>query len=246
MKAIILGHATAEDKSLFDVRYFYRIDNDTWRPTCGLALKTLVAVHRRHDDSTIQDIGAWYQAVSNSPNVTVLGFLVERVCLDAIQRGALKVVDKRLGQSLKRYTFQGTPSVETLIADKQPHCLYVPSHFNFPNIDAAAIWLDHKEQKAHVYPIQVSVARTHQDSERCFYQSQWQNWKVEFPDEYDVSSTFLWVGMKPASNEDKWMVTRSTRSRPVVVDDRTSRRISIEEVDSTLYSYVKKRLLSWN
>ena len=245
MRAVILTQKTMLDKTLFDVRYFYR-DQYIWSTTCGLALKTLVAVHRQHDNNIIHDISAWYQAVSTSPNVTVLGFLVERICLDAIQRGALRTVDKQLDHELKRYTFQDIPPVDLLIASKSTCCLYVPLEFNFADIDAAVIWVDRVKLKAHVYPIQVTIAKTHQDSETSFYQSQWPHWKTKFPADYAVSSTFIWVDMKEPSTKDKPALTRDTRARTVVVVDvHESKHMSIETMEPILYNHVTERLQAW-
>jgi hypothetical protein len=69
MTSVVLAEKTSPEKSLFDVRYLF-LDEYTWRPICGLAMKTLIAMHRQNDNNTISNIGAWYQAVLTSPNVT--------------------------------------------------------------------------------------------------------------------------------------------------------------------------------
>jgi len=171
---------------------------------------------------------------------------VERICLDAIQRGALRTVDERLKHELKRYTFQGIPPVDLLIASKSTCCLYVPLEFNFADIDAAVIWVDRDKLKAHVYPIQVTIAKAHTDSETSFYQSQWRHWKAKFPADYDVSSTFIWIDKKEPSTEDKPALTRDTRSGTVVVvDAHETRHASIEVMEPILYKHVTERLQAW-
>jgi hypothetical protein len=70
MRSVVLAEQTRPETSLFDVRYFFP-DKNTWRPTCGLAMRTLIAMHREHDNNTISNFDAWYQVVLNSPNVTV-------------------------------------------------------------------------------------------------------------------------------------------------------------------------------
>ena len=53
-----------------------------------------MSIYRSLDDQPDYPIDTSYQAISLSPNATVLGYLVEHMYLAAIQRGALKMVDR--------------------------------------------------------------------------------------------------------------------------------------------------------
>ena len=43
--------------------------------------------------------------------------------------------------------------------------LYPPKTFNYPDVDAAILQFDKKKNTAHLYPIQVTLATKHKDSE---------------------------------------------------------------------------------
>jgi hypothetical protein len=58
--------------------------------------------------------------------------------------------------------------MKDLIVGPHTRVLYVPDAFNFAEIDTAAIWLDRNERKAHVYLIQVTISKSHKDSEAKF------------------------------------------------------------------------------
>ena len=96
---------------------------------------------------------------------------MQHVYLAAIQRGALKVVDQELDDPLERTCFDKVPPVASLIAGSNHSQLYVPSAFNFPDINAALARLGRKALKVHVYLIQVTISEIHKNSEHEFYES---------------------------------------------------------------------------
>ena len=125
------------------------------------------------------------------------------MCLAAIQRGALQIVDHCLHDPSEKTSFDDVPPVASLIAGKNKRQLYVPSAFNSSDIDAAIIHLDRKAMKAHVYLIQVTIAESHKDSEKNFYEPQWEKWMKRFQSQnYGVESTFIWVTREEPSAQD--------------------------------------------
>jgi hypothetical protein len=193
MEAILLGQAIIADKDLYDMRHFYFDNERVGHSTCGMAFQTLMDTYREHEAS-IRNIGAWYGAISNSPNRTVLEYLAVHILLNSIRRDGLGRADQELEHPLEKEIFDTVPDVERLITEGIHTCrLYVPATFGFPNIHAAIVRLDRNAKKAYVYLILVTVSRDHKSSEAGFYETQWENWKSSFPRNYETTSTFVCI-----------------------------------------------------
>jgi len=83
---------------------------------------------------------------------------------------------------------------------KQPgRVLYAPTQFNFRAVDAILVYLNdndrdkdpQKNPKATVMGIQITIASTHTDSERNFFEH-WSKLTKEL-DEYEIKAMFMWV-----------------------------------------------------
>ncbi len=125
-----------------------------------MAFETLFALYRQAKRNLSYNEHDWLTAISLSPNSTVLGSLVEHLCLSSIAHGALNDIDKSLPNRLEKDFFDGVPAVEVLISSENSCQLYIPTAFNFPDIDGAIVRLDQQERMAYVYPIQVTVEKT--------------------------------------------------------------------------------------
>jgi hypothetical protein len=87
----------------------------------------------------------------------------------------------------------------------------VPETFNYPAIDTLILHIDNTKVKAHLLPMQVTIAKTHSNSEDHFFRH-WSDW-IRMLQNYEVSCTFLWVAAKEAYSTDlrsKLSLTRST------------------------------------
>jgi len=238
MEAILQANSVmGPNRSLYDLRYFYFDDEKIGRSSCGMAFRTLLAVYRRHNDN-LDTTDAWYTAISLSPNPTVVGYLAEHMCLVAIQRGglggtALKDWDAKLGKRMesKQY-FLAVPELDHQVKTDQELRLYIPTTFNFPDIDGAIIRLDRRSKRAYVYLIQVTVAKTHKDSEKSFYKNQWPTWEDRLKKHgFKASSIFIWVDRGEPSIEP---VPKKNPRKPIVPKRRTI-HISIQSVDPHLH-----------
>jgi hypothetical protein len=222
---------------MYDLRYFF-FENDAMHSTCGMAFETLMKIRCQLDDGYSNH--HWYRAVSLSPNNTALGYLVEHMCLTAIERGALKSLDPQLGQ-LGRTYFDDAPPVAHLINGPGTCQLYVPSTFRFPDIDAAIVRLDRKAKRAHIYLIRVTIAKYHKESETNFYQRQWGKWKETFPDDYGVQSTFIWIHRgEPGAQSVQEATRRARTEEEVVMHEHESVHLGIKEVDPKLLKSIDK------
>ena len=273
MEALLLTREyVCADPAEYDLRYFYfdTSPNRLGHSTCGMAFGTLLAIYRHTKRNLSYNRYDWYAAISRSPNSTVLGYLVEHMCLSAIARGALNDIVKSLPNRLEKAFFDGTPAVEVLVRSENLCHLYIPTAFDFPDIGGAIIRLDRKERMAYIYPIQITIAKTHTNSKESFYKNQWTAWDERFSTEgYRTSSTFVWVNRQGSSRESAGKNTKSagkTRKEAVAMSMKTrstarkteelmgevevaaehqSIEISIESLDPFIHAAMVKRGF-WN
>ena len=168
----------AAKKIYYDLRYF-SFKDDIAHSSCGIARYTIMTIYRTHRFEWT-DFSTWSTAIWKSQNPVVEGFLAEQLCLLVIKRhGLLVVSDHAPAGLLEVEYFLDRPNWATIINKPDVNCcLYMPSVFNYPNVDAAILQLDRDklEPKARLYLIQMTLARSHKDSEMLSYRDQWQEW----------------------------------------------------------------------
>ncbi|KAG9033181.1 hypothetical protein FS842_003981 [Serendipita sp. 407] len=243
MMACLMQTSFSIDKKFYDLRYFYfNQGTSIGHSTCGIASQVLMALYRRHNLERL-DINRFYSTISASSNPIVHGYLAEHVCLDAIKRHGLPCIDSTLNRPLDAEFFDDVPNWNPFIASTHECRLYLPATFNFANVDAAILRLDRWNRKAYLYPIQVTLARTHKDSETKFYEEQWKNWTEGLSD-YEVYSTFVWIDQQQPSNGAIEMVARPTRNGiKEVIPQHNFSHVSIKSVDEKLSQKLEERPL---
>lgn len=237
MRGIILELRMNPLKTEYDLRYFSFDENSTGHATCGIAYMTLMSIYRQFKGTMSSMITDWYTAISNSSNPSVTGYLAEYVCLAAIERGGLGGYNAELGNQLKMEPFDDVPPLATVSDNNRADRLYVPNAFNYSNIDGAIVRLDFDAKKARVYLIQVTIAKSHKDSEQDFYLKQWGKWKAVLESNgYQASSEFIWVGLWKSDTKVVAGQGRPTRQEPdrITVDPHTTSRVSVETLDKQL------------
>lgn len=195
------------DWDLYDPRYFHRKETwhyqtETWHYSCGMARQALMSVYRRHQFKKIQ-FYQWFDIICESDNPVVQGFLVEQLCLWVIARDGLRAITP-LGIDapdgpIETESFQQVPNWDSLInSTDRTSCLYLPDRFNYVNVDGAILQITSRNPKqAHLYLIQITLAKDHKDSETHFYQNQWWNWVQALEKNcWSVESTFIWIDKK--------------------------------------------------
>jgi hypothetical protein len=70
--------------------------------------------------------------------------------------------------------------------------------------------MDREKMRAYLFPLQVTIAKRHRDSEQSFFNN-WHRWVRGF-EGFEVEVTFLWITAKDPSVEDKDEAYRSHRS----------------------------------
>ena len=217
----------------YDKRYFY-FEGQVGHAACGLARLTLLPIYREWQLSTIGD-ESWYHAIL-STNPTVRGYLAEQVCLATIARKGLSKVSHDLGGPMRVEYFTGIPFWANFIQSGDTVRLYLPKAFNYPAIDAAILLLDRTRKKVWLFPIQVTLAQKHKDSETLFYQTKWGAWTRGF-DGFELESTFVWIDNHRPRQSDVPTEERALRARNVMLNPpHSSIHIGVADVDQRLFN----------
>lgn len=230
MRSCILGDSmTGANKDLYDLRYFYCDENRTGRSSCGMARQTLLWIYRQHKNWK-PDFYGLLTITRESRNVSFRGFLME-VCLQVIADKGLCAIphagEGAPGGPLQKELFEDIPNWSNLTdSDGHDCCLYLPTKFNYPNVDAAVLHLECRvAKKAHLYLIQMTLATQHKDSERLFYQTQWGQWTEDLvATRWALKSTFIWIDLK---QPEGGCISKEIEGRP----DYTRWRVGIMSLD---------------
>jgi hypothetical protein len=150
---------------LVDHRYFYSTENYVGNYTCGMARNAVAHQlwkYGRNQFGVTECLQSLDKYISNP---SVVGFFIEHAVLQSISIHGLKEIG--IVKSPPRIrTFEGdVPNFK----DTEDPILYIPLSFSFPAIDGVIIRLGSSEGKAYMFPIQVTIAKYHKDSEQCFW-----------------------------------------------------------------------------
>jgi len=239
MQAFILeGTYHTRDRHLYDVRYFYFDEQEVAHSTCGIASQTLMDHYREKRLHTIE-VDLWCDTIRSSGNPTVRGYLAEQVCIAAVRRYGLPAVDLNLTSFSRHETFDDVPIWRDFFESNYSRCLFVPKTFNYADIDAAILLVDRPQSTAHLYFIQITIAKKHKNYQDTFYTNQWRKWTNGIPRAYKegLSSSFIWIDENgPTDPKKKGPVDRRTQSGIMAVHpEYISYHVGIEFVDEKLH-----------
>lgn len=170
-------------------------------------------------------------------NPYVIRFLVEQACLSAISGtgfhhdGGINW-DSLPATIIEDDLIQAIPSVDCEI-------FFVPENPFCKDIDALYLKVDVEKETALVVPIQITVAKTHKDSEAAFY-SQWYNWQERFRG-YELKTTFVWV----VENTQSWAVMeeefRTTRHQSrLIFPEHEQIIMTVTDISRTVGLYLRE------
>ena len=229
------GPVSIDDRSLYDLRYFY-IDRKIGRSTCGIAFETMMSLLRELDNS--QFLGAsWYVTVSRAMNPVVRGFLAEQICLSNIATNGLKVVHSKLGR-MSTAIFDTNPNFDNFLSSDDTVRLYIPTAYNFMAVDGVTLLLDRASRQATMFSIQFTLSQNHKQSDKDFHTKLWSTWTPPiFSAGFDVQSTFVWIDKKQPSEHVEPKLVKALRSGDKVVHPEYSVvHVGVEMVDRRLAS----------
>ena len=224
------------DPDLCDHRYFFRKSQDGVTrgfSTCGVARDALTKFLRGYGAIKASEYHYWLQylpSVIHNPSVT--GFLIEHACLSFIVLNGLNI-NMGISGGMFPQTFPGKyPDYNRT----KELVIYCPTNFNFPAIDALIVRLDLTEskKKAWLFPVQVTIAKRHSDSELEFF-AHWAEWCDRLSD-FETEVHFLWVTNDNChlSKDLERKVHSSARGETLIHPDYTSHRLPISLVSSDI------------
>lgn len=194
-------------------RYFYFVNN-IGHCVCGVVRDAVSAVLLRHFPDFLQG-DDWKRVISENEidNPTLVGFIVDRICLSHIATFGLKCVNGRL-EAMPMSQFQDVPNFGVLgRKGRLNRQLFVPTRFNYDAIDGVVALLGKTKKTIDLLPIQITIANGHSDSEQMFLSKWWPKYLAEirkqFGTAYTISITFVWI------YKDQELVTNEVKDVPV-------------------------------
>jgi len=237
MRNCVRGYPVSiDDRTLYDLRYFYLNQRSIGSFTCGIAFETMMSSLRMHDTTQFKD-DSWYLAVSQSSDPVVQGFLAEQVCLSSIATTGLMAVHPKLGRMSHAF-FETHPNFTQFLATDHETCIYFPTSYDFRAVDAVILFLDRSSKQAIIFPIQFTLTPRDKPSDKDFHTMFWSGW-IEPIDSagYSVQSTFVWIDKKQPSEDVEPKLVKSLRSGDKVVHpDYSVIHVGVKMVDQRLAS----------
>jgi hypothetical protein len=163
-------------------------------------------------------------------NESVVGFFVEQAVLQSIECNGLAVGEGEQSH-MHTITFEGAPNFNT----SKREVLYVPRAFNYPGIDGMVLRLNSDEMKASVFPLQITLAKYHKDSEATFFRL-WKEWQKSLRD-FDIDVTFLWITVKENSTTNVDEKSISLGSRKVATNaEYKSANVHLSKISMNIWN----------
>jgi hypothetical protein len=177
------------NRKLADHRYFYTIGR-VGRYACGIAREAAARRLRLYGQTPVPigDLSVALEQYIDNPSVT--GFMVEQAVLSWISTNGLASVDINLDGRMKPVAFEN--STLDFSPQEQEPILYWPRSFNFCGIDRIVVRFGEVsgEKTCFMYPIQITLAKSHSDSEASFFKN-WGSWIKGL--ECNVHVKFVWI-----------------------------------------------------
>ncbi|PWW76378.1 hypothetical protein C7212DRAFT_343574 [Tuber magnatum] len=231
---------TDVDPELIDHWYFYE-----WCPTsatrhevgayaCGIARDAVVKQLHEYGKNKFGDADFLKALDEYIDNEAVTGFFIEENLLSTISLSGLEI-GRNISKPMDMQIFRGYP---TFTITEQP-ILYCPMQFNFHAIDGIVVRFDISNQangkrgKCFMFPLQITIAKSHADSEYEFFKD-WSKW-IKDLDDYDLEVVFLWISAK-----EPW--ERKVKRYPEYI----SKNIHIGDVNRDTWERYNRALKSKN
>lgn len=216
-----------------DRRFFYR-DKGTGYCICGLAREAFASFLRQYDNSIFMHREWRPTLLLFKNNKSVVGFLVEQVCLGSIAEKGLS--DPFVRKPSNVSMFEKRPS---LSREMETSCIfYIPEKFNYKAIDGILLEINNEAKEAHLVPIQVTISKNHKDSETAFFQD-WSYWRDAL-EGYDIRVSFVWIVMEGKPDKVVAATAISLRDGDKEVNpDYTRKYIAIKNINARIAENIK-------
>ncbi|KAK2784834.1 hypothetical protein FQN53_008227 [Emmonsiellopsis sp. PD_33] len=191
--------------TIIDHRFFFEV-NGVGMCICGAA-RTAVSKQIMGMNELLFTVDETLDAIRHFiNNPSVIGFFLESVVLESIASKGLKSLGLR--GPMKQIIFKSPPAYNL----GSSLSLYIPRDYNHPAIDALILHYQNTadgERVAHLYPIQITIANRHKNSEDGFF-SRWADWTRHLGS-CKIKVTFLWI----TGTEEYDSGTVEEKTRPV-------------------------------
>ena len=192
---------------VIDHRYFYQLENERGRYTCGL-IRNAVAEQLHKLQVHFADTNFLTSLTDFIDNPPVAGFMIEHAVLSSIRSNGL-AIDAEIGTPMELRLLGEPPNFATDVTDKP--VLYRPNKFNYKAIDGIIVLIkletqntrgkklkiamakkeENAKPKLLMFPLQITLASSHSDSHARFFK-EYSKWTRELST-FDVEIEFLWI-----------------------------------------------------
>jgi hypothetical protein len=206
-----------------DHRYFY-VENGVAKYACGIAREAAAKLLRERNVTAFASDISLKELVKFIRNPSITGFFIEQAVLSSIVTNGLAVKGVLPHAEQKMFN-DAYPKFDTSTED---WVLYCPLRFNYPAVDAILVQFEKTPQnesgkkKWLMYPIQVTVAKSHADSEEQFFDHR-EEWSRGLED-YDIIVDFCWI--TPDRKLGQTEVSSSSRSLRLKEISRPSYKVT--------------------
>ena len=188
----------ATPPNLIDNRYFFAKD-PSWigEYACGIAREAAARQLRRYKEDKFDTY-----LLDHISNSSVAGFFMEQAVLSSIASRGLEI-SEQISKKMDTIMFSGDiPELNRTGGDP---VLYCPMNCKYPGIDGIIVRFT--EKKCFLYPLQITVAKSHSDSERVFF-SKWRVW-INKLNGFEVEPVFIWITKEDSEDDtvkakDRW------------------------------------------
>jgi hypothetical protein len=215
-----------------DHRYSYVKEDGTAAYACGIAREAAARRLREHNMTTFASLDSLDRLEKYINNPSITGFFIEQAVLSSIVTNGLETMG--VNTQVRQEMFVNDYPIFN--KSRRGWTLYCPLRFNYPAIDAILVQFSDSisEKKCSMYPIQVTVAKSHADSEQGFI-NQWKNWSRGL-DDYDIELKFCWVTPDPELESGSASPSsRSLRSKEIGKPGYKFTRIPLDVVSKDIW-----------
>ena len=179
---------------LIDHRYFYQLGK-RGSYSCDIA-RNAAAQQLDLFKADFADSNFLISLLYYIDNPSVTGFMIEQAVLSSIGSTGL-AINAQIGESMDVRPLMKEPNFATNVTEKP--VLYRPIEFNYKAIDGMIVKAgkknaNGKKPKLCLFPIQITVAKSHSDSHTKFF-VEYNKWSRYLKD-FDVEIQFLWINLK--------------------------------------------------
>lgn len=221
---------------LIDNRYFYSETDSTGKYACGIAREAAARQLRRYKMDKFGDTDFLTALNDYIGNPSVTGFFIEQAVLSSIALRGLEIAGQ-ISKRMDTVIFDGIiPNFHMTEGDP---VLYCPINYNYRGIDGIIIRFT--EGTCYMFPLQITIAKSHSDSEEKFFR-EWSKWTNKLTN-IKVDLTFIWITKEDSELKLVDEEHRSTKSGDKIIHPSYySQKIPLKSVSLDIWERYQQAL----